>query len=546
MSVRADLLALLAFAALLEGCAAVAPPQGGPRDTVPPRLISSSPDSAARNVKQRYVRLVFSEAIQLKELSKNLLITPQLPADNPYKLREERNAVTLLFDKPLDENTTYSFNFRDAVVDATESLPARNAVLSFSTGAVLDSGAVRGSVADVLTTQPVADAVIGLYRASDTASVRRAKPYYLTRTDKQGQFALSFLKAGRYRIYALADKNQDGRYQEGEKIAYLAEPITVGGKLAEPIALQLTQPDRRGPLLASQQPGPTSLRLNFNEGLRAAALAPLPTTTPAAAQSASEALLLTEKGRTLLVFKTPALAEGRYLLTATDSTGNASRDTLNVRFSVPAATARKAAATPLYAVEGTPRSVYRQGQVVFRFQVPVRIAPGRPFGTLVEDSTRRKPLALPANGTLSPDRTLLTVRLDTRAKSRVDVLLDSTAVTAVTGQSLQLRPLRLSLTEEAPTGTLSGTITTQEPRFELQLLDEKLQVVQSLASPKGSYRFDNIAPGTYRLRALIDRNGDGRWNGGDSNLLLPPEPVYLHSKSLQLRANWEVEEKLSF
>jgi len=542
MSVRADLLALLAFAALLEGCATVAPPQGGPTDTVAPRRIASSPDSAARNVKQRYVRLVFSEPVQLKDLSKNLLITPQLPADNPYKVREERNAITLLFDKPLEENTTYSFNFRDAVVDITESLPARNAVLSFSTGAVLDSGAVRGTVTDALTAQPVADAVVGLYREADTTNVRRARPYYLARTDKQGQYSLGFLKNGRYRIYAIVDKNQDGRYQEGEKIAYLPEPITVGEGKA-PVPLLLTRPDRRPPVLSNRQPGPTALQLNFNEGLREVALASLD--NPASA-NLNETLLLTERGRVLLLFKTPGVPEGRYLLSATDSTGNTLRDTLNVRFPVPAASARKQAASPLYTVEGNPRSVYRQGQVKFRFAVPVRLAPGKTFGTLVEDSVRRQPLSVPANGTLSPDRTLLTVQLDTRAKSRIDILLDSTAVTAVTGQLLRLRPLRLSLSEEAATGTLSGTLSTKEPRFELQLLDDKLQVVQSLASPKGSYRFENLAPGTYRLRALIDRNGDGRWNGGDPNLQVPAEPVYLHPKALQLRANWEVEEKLSF
>ena len=128
MSVRAELLALLALVALLESCAAVAPPLGGPRDRTPPRRISSSPDSAARNVKQQFVRLDFSEPVITKELSKNLLITPQLPADNPYKLREDRNAITLLFEKPLDANTTYSFNFREGVVDITESLPAKNAV----------------------------------------------------------------------------------------------------------------------------------------------------------------------------------------------------------------------------------------------------------------------------------------------------------------------------------------------------------------------------------------------------------------------------------
>ena len=94
--------------------------------------------------------------------------------------------------------------------------------------------------------------------------------------------------------------------------------------------------------------------------------------------------------------------------------------------------------------------------------------------------------------------------------------------------------------------SLSGTITTKEKSFELQLLDDKFQVVASLASPKGKYMFADMPPGTYRLRVLIDTDGDGRWRGGDPNLLLPPEPVYLAPQTLQIRAGFDIVEPLSF
>jgi uncharacterized protein (DUF2141 family) len=533
----------------LCGCAAISAPQGGPKDVVAPRLLRTSPDSAARNVKQRFVRLEFSEPVQVKELSKNLLITPQLPPDNPYKLREERNSVTLIFDKPLDENTTYSFNFRQGIVDITESLVAKNARLSFSTGPVLDSGVVRGTASYQLTARPAADVMVGLFREADTAGVRRGRPYYLTRTDAQGNYSLDFLKAGRYQLYAIADKNNNSRYDEGEAIAYLPAPITLGeGRAALDVPLQLTRPDSRPPLITGRQPSPTQLRLSYGEGLRSATLLAL--ASPAAAGNSpaalAEALLLSADGRTVQLFRTPAVGEGRYLLTATDSTGNVGRDTLNVTFPVPGTAARKAVAGPLYSVEGSPRSVYRQGQVRFRFAVPVRLAAKQPIGTLVEDSLRRRPLRLPADGTLSPDRTLLTLNLDTKAAKSIVVQLDSTAISSVTGQPLRLRPLPLTLTEQAPTGSIMGTIQTKSTRFELQLLNEKLEVVERLDSPKGRFRFDQLAPGDYRLRVLIDADADGRWRGGDPALKLPAEPVFLSPKTLKLRANWEVTEALTF
>ena len=543
MSVRAELLALLALVALLESCAAVAPPLGGPRDRTPPRRVSSSPDSAARNVKQQFVRLNFSEPIITKDLSKNLLITPQLPDDNPYKLREDRNSISLLFDKPLDANTTYSFNFREGVVDITEALPAKNAYLTFSTGPELDSGKVSGTLTDALTARAVEGASIGLYRVADTAGVRKGRPYYTVLTDKAGNFSLSFLKAGDYRLYAVADKNNNGHYDDGEKIAYLPAPITIAGRTGAAVPLILTQPDQRPPLLTTRALSPTQLRLSYNEGLRTARLAPLPT---AAAAAVAEATQLVERGRTVVVYKTPTVDDGRYLLTATDSTGNTSRDTLQLKFAAPPATAKKAATPPLYTVEGSPRTVFPEGQVKFQFAVPVRVATNKPFGTLAEDSVRRRPLRLPADGTLSPDRTELAVRFNTKARSRLDISLDSTAITTITGQSLHLKPLRLGLSEQDVSTSLSGTISTREKSFELQLLDEKFQVVASLASPKGTYLFSDMPPGTYRLRVLIDADGDGRWRGGDPKLLLAPEPVFLVPKTVQIRAGFDVVEALKF
>ena len=543
MFVRAKILGVLTGLAALTGCASVAPPTGGPRDVTAPRRIGSSPDSAARNVSQQFVRLLFSEAVQTKELSKNLLITPQLSPDNPYKLREERNAITLLFDKPLDANTTYSFNFREAVVDITESLPAKNATLSFSTGAVLDSGRVRGHLTELLSAAPVADAAVGLYRTGrDTAGVRRAQPYYLTRTDKNGDFRLGFLKAGTYNLYAVADKNTNGRFDDGERIAYLPAPITIDSA-ERTVPLVLTLPDRRPPLLTTQEPAATRLRLNFNEGIASVRLTPLTGATPAA----TEAVQIDRRGRTVTLFKTPATPDGRYLLVATDSTGNASApDTLNVRFPVPTATSRKTTPEVLYQVETPGREVYRQGLVKFRFAVPVLLIAGQPIGTLIEDSIKRRPLRLPTDGSLSPDRTLLTLRLDTKAKTRIEIRLDSTAVRAITGESLRLPPLRLAPTDAAPTGMVSGKISTKETSFELQLLDDKLQVISTLTSPKGTYKFDNLAPGAYRLRVLIDADHDGRFRNGDPLLRLPAEPVVLLPKPLQVRANWEIEEAITF
>lgn len=532
MSVR-HLLTVLSGVALLTGCAAISSPQGGPRDKTPPELTASFPANGARNVKSQSIRLEFSETVQLKDLQKNLVIAPVISDSNRYKIRQERAAITLTYEKPLTPNTTYSFNFGNAITDITESNVVLNPIVAFSTGAELDSGRVDGRVTDLLTTRPVADIAVMLYPEKDTANIRRGRPYYLTHTDKKGVYAFRYIKEGSYRLFALADKNQNNRYNEGEKIAYLPDLISVKTGL-DSIPLVLTRPDARRPLVVSQTPGPVQFRVGFNEGLTQASLAPLATsTTPA--QALNDALQLAERGRTVVLYKTNVLAEGRYVLTSTDSVGNNSRDTINVRFPGTPPPRRGAA----YTVEGNPKEINAQGQLKIQFADPVRLLSDKPFATLIEDSTKRRPLRIPTDAVLNPEREQLTITLNTKAKDFVTVLLDSTVLTSVTGRPMRFRPIRLRITEQSTTGILSGTIDTKYQKFQLQVINNEFQPVAVLDNPKKTFRFDNLAPGSYRFRVLVDTNGDGKWSAGDPNFRVPAEPVFILPIAQPIRANWE-------
>lgn len=534
MFVRANSPVLLLPAALLlAGCAAISSPEGGPRDTTAPKLVSTSPANGATNVTQQSLRLTFSEQVQLKDLSKNLLITPSIPESNPYKVFENRAYLELRFAKPLEANTTYVFNFRDAVRDITESNPARDVIVAFSTGASLDSGRVRGTVTRLLTGQPEGEITVALYKAGDTTDVRRHAPYYQTRADKNGSFELRNLREGQYRIYAIVDKNNNSHYDEPERIAYLAAPINVNPHV-DSLRLLTVRPDSKRPLILSQQSTSTQYKVGYNEGLSRFTLAAL---GQPAAPGLQESVIGQEQGRAVVVLRSPEVPAGRYLLSATDSAGNVSLDTLNVKFDGKDAAPRRGA---MYQVVGNPREINRQGQLKLQFAEPVRVVGGKPFGTLLEDSTTRRPLRLPADGTLSPDRSLLTIQLDTKAKERVTFIPDTTALVSFSGQPLRLRPVRLRLTDQANTGSLSGSVQTAYKSYELLLLDDKQQVARRLSSPR-TFHFDNLDPGTYTLRVLIDADNDGRWYSGDPQLQRPAEPVYQFPQPQKVRANWEIE-----
>ena len=92
--------------------------------------------------------------------------------------------------------------------------------------------------------------------------------------------------------------------------------------------------------------------------------------------------------------------------------------------------------------------------------------------------------------------------------------------------------------------TLHISNRTGQPLL-IEVLDSKDTVVQhsSLQSHHSTLKFIHLPAGEYRLRAVIDRNGDGRWTTGDYNLGRQPEDYRLFDKTLQLREKWEMEER---
>ena len=56
-------------------CAKVVSPTGGPKDELPPEIISSTPQNYSTNFKDKDIKITFNEYIQIKDInSKNKLV----------------------------------------------------------------------------------------------------------------------------------------------------------------------------------------------------------------------------------------------------------------------------------------------------------------------------------------------------------------------------------------------------------------------------------------------------------------------------------------
>ena len=190
---------------LLYKCANIVAPTGGPKDEDPPEMIRSKPEIYSRNYQKKEFELYFNEFIQLKDLQKKLVISP--PTENKPQIINKGKSLEIIFEDDLRENTTYTINFADAIVDNNEGNPIPQFEFVFSTGNDIDSLSVSGMVIDVFTDSPIEGVYALLYDNLNDSAPLLEVPYYVSKTNKLGQFTINNVKMDTFRLFILADQN---------------------------------------------------------------------------------------------------------------------------------------------------------------------------------------------------------------------------------------------------------------------------------------------------------------------------------------------------
>ncbi|MBE0668070.1 MAG: Ig-like domain-containing protein, partial [Bacteroidales bacterium] len=168
----------------------------------------------------------FDEYVVLDKITDKFMVSPPLETKPEVKLKGKELIVT--WEEPLADSTTYTFYFQDAIRDNNENNPIPNYQYVFSTGPVLDSLTVTGNVFNATDLEAAGEMLVLMYsNLSDTAP-RTMLPAYISKPDPSGGFAISNVKPGRYRLYAVKDLNGNKKYDlEAETFAFCDSVITV-------------------------------------------------------------------------------------------------------------------------------------------------------------------------------------------------------------------------------------------------------------------------------------------------------------------------------
>lgn len=217
----------------VTGCAKRGSITGGPKDTIPPFIVRSNPENMTTGFNGNEIRIDFNEYIKIKDVSKQLIISPPMnTAPEIVPTGSANKYITIKIKDTLQPNTTYSFNFGQSITDNNEGNPYSQFKFVFSTGTYIDSLTLNGRIKDAYSKETDDFVTVMLYEANEKftdSTIYKEKPRYVTNTlDSVVDYSLQNLKEGKYHLVAIKDKNNNYKFDpKTDKIAFLPKPVTV-------------------------------------------------------------------------------------------------------------------------------------------------------------------------------------------------------------------------------------------------------------------------------------------------------------------------------
>ena len=204
---------------------------GGSKDTLAPVLKASFPKNFATNFNAREIKLVFDEYVKLKNINKQLIISPPMKNQPEILPQNASKILTIKLRDTLQPNTTYSFNFGQSIEDNNEGNPFSQFKYVFSTGSYIDSLKINVKIKDALEKKVDNFVSVMLYEINEKfndSTIYKQSPRYITNTlDSLEVVSIENIKAGKYLLVALKDNGNNKYNPKSDKIGFQKQYITV-------------------------------------------------------------------------------------------------------------------------------------------------------------------------------------------------------------------------------------------------------------------------------------------------------------------------------
>ncbi len=574
------LLGWIIFFLALQSCAnRGSGPQGGPKDTEPPVLLSATPENGNTNFNAKSIILEFNELVSVNNPLQNITFSP--PQKNSPSVKGLGKKVSITFQDSLLPNTTYTIEIKKCIVDYTESNPFADYVYTFSTGDKVDSLQISGKVIDAETLAARKNYTVGIYSNLSDTAFTKTRFEKIAKTNENGEFTIYGVAEGTYNLFAIKDAGGVNFYQnKGTDIAFLDSTITPYAHLHGKVDTLWTDSTKtrydnvtlnayneyfpKGLILKTfkerdiihrlksyKRNSKNTFTLIFSEPQDKE-----PELKLLSDSSFAEPFLKEKTNRTdslvfwvtdSLLYKQDSLHISVSYL-KTDSLGESvsQTDSLYLIYRETKAEKRKRENSTnnhvLNFTHNLNKSLEVYDTVKFVFNEPIKevITDSIKLSLKVDTLFEKVNYKVMFDDSICKKKLYLIFKKELGGNYQLEI--DSASITSIYGKVNDRfnKPLKIKKLEDY--SNLYIKFNENIPNGIVQLLSEREVVIRECPVQDAEAYFEDVNPAAYYIRMYIDENGNNKWDAGNLEKKIQPEMVYYYPKRLQLRANWDMEE----
>ena len=542
---------LMLLALVFQHCASRQTPPGGPEDKTPPAVVRLFPPKDTTGITSlAYLEIEFDEPVDRNSLNNQIGMMPELP--NGFKLNwKGGRRLRILLTDSLEKDLTYIINIGTGVKDYRGNRLTSPILLTFSTGKAIDRGEIRGRV----TGESIQDVFIYAYPVDSTfhsGMIFEQKPRYYTQVDQQGNYRISYLRPGVYRLFALKDQNRNRVYTlQIDQIGFPAGDVRLDSldSHIDNLNFTMTQEDTLQPKIAAARSKHNHLvEVTFSEAVQ---FKPMPAVSINDSILQTPVLILAreilpEAPNVMRVF-TDSMSEGVYhgsVSRVMDNFGNAQPDSANhFRFTAKTredtVVVRLKRVTPADGAQG----VSYDAELQLLFSHPVDSLTLGEHAVLLDPDSQQVAgkwgFQVPSQPVFHPDNALA-------AGAGYHLQIDLAEIRSVFQKSFgdSSRAIHFVTREISDEGEIGGTIAVQGdyPQAIVEVVNlQNRSAVQRVVPTGQPYLIPHIPEGQYRLSAVLDINGNGKQDLGQSNPFQFAEPSLLYADTIRVRKRWTTD-----
>ena len=515
----------LLLVGFLFSCAQRATLTGGDKDVTPPAIKSTLPENQTLNFAAKEIVVEFDEFVRLNNLQNQLIVSP-LMQEKPEVMIKGKKVVIKLLDS-LAENTTYSVNFGDAIIDITESNPYPNYKYVFSTGNYIDSLTYSGKVVNAEDLVPKANVFVMLYNKNEMEIPIKEKPNYLTKTKTDGTFIITNVAKGSYKVFALDDINGNYLFDlPNEQLAFLDEPILLDSNFADSSLYLFAKESETQFVKKIENKQYGKIDVEFNIPCKNIELLNL---VGEAYQFSSKESNTTQTKYSFWLSK--EITDLQQIFIVKDN--GKIIDTAKIEM------------IPLKEFKDSTLALRSNVSATFDLNKKIVLTANQPISLFFKEKIKLFEDSILVNVQIEKDSLSalnLNIIYPFKENSNYKLLVEPTAITSIYQLQNDTLASVFKTKKEEEYGNLKFTVVPDfNEKYIIQLLQKNEKIEEFYYQGTKTINISYLNPGEYQVKLIIDRNDNKKWDTGNYQINLQPERVVIFQDKIDIRKNWDNE-----